>query len=423
VTVLGAGQVDATLDETTVAAVVHDLLAERDLDGSHVVILIPDGTRTAPIPLLLRHLHDELAGRAGRIDVLIALGTHQPMPPDAILRLAGISTAGPRSELPAMNFVNHEWWRPEAFTELGRLSREETERLSEGRLHDPVVVRINSLVADADLAIVCGPVFPHEVAGFSGGNKYFFPGVSGQEVIDASHWLGALITSRTIIGTLGTTPVRRLIDAAAAMIPTPRLCLAMVVRPGPGAELNGLYAGPPEPAWAAAAELSARVHVRYEARTYETVLSVVSTRYEDMWTAAKGMYKVEPVVADGGEVILYAPHITEFSVTHGEVLAAVGYHVRDYFLSQWDHFRDQPWGVLAHSTHLRGSGSMVDGVERPRIAVTLATGIAEEVCRAHGLGYRDPSTIDPQSWLAADDPDVLVVANAGETLYRLDPDR
>ena len=422
-TVLGAGQVEHTLDASTIVGIVHDLLSDRDLDGKHVVVLIPDGTRTAPIPAMLRLLHDELAGRARHIDVLIALGTHQPMDEEAIRKLAGISTTGPGSELPAMTFTNHEWWRPKAFTELGELNREQVEALSEGRLHEPVPVKINSLVAQADLAIVCGPVFPHEVVGFSGGNKYFFPGVSGQELIDASHWLGALITSRTIIGTLGTTPVRRLIDAAAAMIPTPRLCLAMVVQPGPGAELNGLYAGRPEEAWAAAAQLSAHVHVRYEARTYRTVLSVVSPRYEDMWTAAKGMYKVEPVVADGGEVILYAPHITQFSVTHGDVLAAVGYHVRDYFLSQWDQFQGHPWGVLAHSTHLRGTGAFVDGVEQPRISVTLATGIPADVCRAHGLGFRDPATIDPQSWLDAGDPDVLVVNNAGETLYRLASER
>jgi nickel-dependent lactate racemase len=422
-TVFGTGQVEHTLSEATVAGIVHDLLADQPIDGRHVVVLIPDGTRTAPLPMMLRFLHGELAGRARRIDVLIALGTHQPMPDDAMARMVGVSGLGPESELPAMTFVNHEWWRPEAFTQLGRLSREQIEVLSEGRMHESVVVTVNSLVAEADLAIVCGPVFPHEVVGFSGGNKYFFPGVSGPELIDVSHWLGALITSRTIIGTLGTTPVRRLIDAAAAMIPTPRLCLAMVVRPGPDAALNGLYAGPPEPAWAAAAQLSARVHVRYAARTYRTVLSVLSPRYEDMWTAAKGMYKVEPVVADGGEVILYAPHITDFSVTHGDVLAAVGYHVRDYFLSHWDQFQDQPWGVLAHSTHLRGSGEIVDGVERPRISVTLATGIAPEVCRAHGLGYRDPATIDPHAWLRADDPDVLVVENAGETLYRLESER
>jgi lactate racemase len=422
-TVLGTGHVEHTLSEATVAGIVHDLLADQPIDAQHVVVLIPDSTRTAPIPMMLRLLHDQLAGRARRIDVLIALGTHQPMPADAIARMVGTSGLGAQSELPAMTFLNHEWWRPETFTELGRLSREQVEALSEGRMHEPVAVTINSLIVEADLVIICGPVFPHEVVGFSGGNKYFFPGVSGPELIDVSHWLGALITSRTIIGTLGTTPVRRLIDAAAAMIATPRLCLAMVVRPGPDAELNGLYAGAPEPAWAAAAQLSARVHVRYEPRTYRTVLSVVSPRYADMWTAAKGMYKVEPVVADGGEVIIYAPHITEFSVTHGDVLAAVGYHVRDYFLSQWDQFQHQPWGVLAHSTHLRGSGEFTDAVEHPRITVTLATAIPPDVCHAHGLSYRDPATIDPQAWLHTEDPDTLVVANAGETLYRLESER
>jgi nickel-dependent lactate racemase len=282
-------------------------------------------------------------------------------------------------------------------------------------------VRINRLVTEADLALVCGPVFPHEVVGFSGGTKYFFPGVSGPEVIDLSHWLGALITSHDIIGTRGVTPVRRIIDHAAGLIPTPRLCLAMVVRPG-GTELNGLYAGTPEEAWAAAADLSAQVHIRYSDRPYKTVLSIMPRRYADMWTAAKGMYKVEPVIADGGEVIVYAPHIETFSVTHGDVLAEVGYHTRDYFLAQWDRFRGHPLGVLAHSTHLRGQGTYEPGAERPRITVTLATGIPERVCAAHGLGYRDPRSIDVRQWTDDPDPDVLVVPDAGEILYRLAPE-
>ena len=80
-------------------------------------------------------------------------------------------------------------------------------------------MRINRHVAEADVAIVVGPVFPHEVVGFSGGNKYFFPGVSGQELIDLSHWVGALITSAEMIGTRGVTPVRALVNEAAALIP------------------------------------------------------------------------------------------------------------------------------------------------------------------------------------------------------------
>ena len=57
-------------------------------------------------------------------------------------------------------------------------------------------------------------MFPHEVVGFSGGNKYLFPGIAGPEIINFTHWLGALITNYDVIGA-GYTPVRAVIDRAA----------------------------------------------------------------------------------------------------------------------------------------------------------------------------------------------------------------
>jgi nickel-dependent lactate racemase len=141
--------------------------------------------------------------------------------------------------------------------------------------------------------------------------------------------------------------------------------------------------------------------------------------YDDLWTAAKGMYKMEPVVAEGGEVIIYAPHLTEISYTHGKVIDEVGYHVRDFFVKQWDKYRKYPWGVLAHSTHLRGNGSFENGVEKPRATVTLATGIPEERCRKVNLNYRDPRTIVLDDYKGREADGVLLVPKAGEMLYRL----
>jgi nickel-dependent lactate racemase len=91
--------------------------------------------------------------------------------------------------------------------------------LSGGQLSLDVPVLLNRAIVEHDVALVVGPVLPHEVVGMSGGNKYFFPGVGGQQIIDVSHWLGALITSAEIIGTTGITPVRALIDEASALIP------------------------------------------------------------------------------------------------------------------------------------------------------------------------------------------------------------
>jgi hypothetical protein len=141
--------------------------------------------------------------------------------------------------------------------------------------------------------------------------------------------------------------------------------------------------------------------------------------YRELWTAGKCMYKLEPVVADGGTLIIYAPHLQEVSPTHGKWIEQVGYHTRDYFLRQWDRFRDTPRAILAHSTHVKGIGTFHRGRERPRIEVVLATGLSEQTCKRINLGYSDPASISPTAWINDTDQDVLVVPNAGETLHRL----
>ncbi|GAB7191762.1 lactate racemase domain-containing protein [Kineococcus sp. NUM-3379] len=408
------------LPDDAVTAFMVEQLAGADLDGRSVCVLVPDTTRTCPVPLLLRAVHTALHGRVSRLTVLVALGTHQPLDEAQLaahLGGPGVRTAADLAALyPGTAVRNHEWWDPAALTVAGTVPAARVAELSGGLLRQDVPVRVNRAVVEHDVVLVAGPVFPHEVVGFSGGNKYLFPGVSGPEVIDVSHWLGALISSAEIIGTLGTTPVRRLIDTAAATLPARRLALSVVVAPGGAVEFCAF--GTAEESWAAAAAVAAETHVRYLEAPVQRVLSLVPARYDEMWTAAKGMYKVEPVVADGGEVVVHAPHVTAVSHTHGEHIARIGYHCRAYFTGQWDRFRSEPWGVLAHSTHLRGAGTWDprEG-ERCRIRVTLATGIGEAECHALGLGYLDPVGIDVEAWRAA--PGTLVVPDAGEVLHRL----
>lgn len=415
--VTGKGYTDRILTEAETRTILADALAAQPLDGQRVLLIIPDGTRSGPIDLFFRLLHELLAPRTAALDVLIALGTHQPMPDEAVQRRLGTTAEEMAGRYASVRVFNHHWEDPATFRTLGVIPAAEIEQLSRGLLSMDVPVTVNKLVFDYDQLIVCGPVFPHEVVGFSGGNKYFFPGISGPEVINFTHWLGALITSYEIIGA-GYTPVRAVIDRAAAMIDVPKLCVSPVVK---GHDLAGLYVGAPQESWKAASDLSAQVHVIYVEKPYRQVLSVMPAMYDDIWTAAKGMYKLEPVVAGGGEVIIYAPHIDEISYTHGAVIDAVGYHVRDYFVKQWDRFKDYPWGVLAHSTHLRGIGDYDAGsaVETPRIQVTLATGIPRARCELVNLGYRDPSSIDPAQFAGREDEGVLLVPHAGEMLYRL----
>jgi nickel-dependent lactate racemase len=390
-------------------------LGQLEIDGKRVLVIIPDGTRSAPVPLLFSLLNDLIGARARQLDFLIALGTHPSMPEAAVDRLVGISAAERAAKYPGVHIFNHHWDDPTSLTTLGTLSASEMDTLTNGLLPVEVPIRLNRLLLDYDQLLICGPVFPHEVVGFSGGAKYLFPGVAGPEVINTTHWLGALVTSMHTIG-VKNTPVRRVIHRAAAFVDRPLLCLAMAMK---GHDLHGIFIGTHEQAWEAAADLSAQLNIVHMSQSFQQVLSMPALLYDEIWTAAKAMYKTEPVIADDGEVIIYAPHITEISRTHGTLIRQVGYHVRDYFTEQWDRFRDIPWAVLAHSTHVRGIGTFEDGIERPRIRVTLATGIPAEVCKQINLGYRDPASIDPARWADREAEGLLLVRDAGEYLYRL----
>lgn len=400
------------------------LIAE--LDGARrILVLVPDRTRAAPVADVARRLRRVLGGHVDRLDYLVALGTHAPMSSADRLDLVGLDRTrpAPRGGAPGEEpnespiVANHDFDRPEQLTEIGELASSVLRGASGGLLDLAVPVRINKMVLDYDRLLLCSPVLPHEVVGFSGGNKYLFPGIGAPELTDVSHWLGALITSRAIIGRLGISPVRAVIDAAASMVPVPRTCLSLVT--GRAGGLHGAFLGDPEPAWAAAARLSAEVHVERMDRLVTRAISIVPDRYPDMWTAAKAMYKVEPIIEDGGEVVVYAPHVTSFSTAHASDLARVGYHVRDWHLAHFDELGEIPWRVLAHSTHLKGDGQYDRATgELPRIRVTLATGIPEAECRAHALGYLDPSAVAAELAMGAR-AGTFVERNAGETLYRL----
>jgi nickel-dependent lactate racemase len=415
--VIGQGETSRYLSESDVRRIVADGFAAAPVDGKRLLVLIPDATRTMPMPLMFDTLSAVLGPRAAALDFLVALGTHQPMSDDHLGRLVGRPVVDGRAG--SSRIFNHRWDLDGTFATLGTIPASEIEQLSGGLLSADVPVSLNRLVLDYDHIVICGPVFPHEVVGFSGGTKYLFPGIAGPDIINFTHWLGAVITSSAVIGA-GYTPVRAVIDRAAAMLDRPMSCVSLVVTHD---GVAGLYVGPPRESWEAASALSAQTHVIWVDRPYRRVLSIMPTMYDDLWTAAKGMYKLEPAMADGGEIVIFAPRITEVSYTHGHVIDEIGYHCRDYFLGQWDRFRHYPGGVLAHSTHVKGMGTYdaATGVERPRIQVTLATGIPETRCRRINLGYLDPASIRVDDWQGREADGMLVVPRAGEMLYRLAP--
>jgi nickel-dependent lactate racemase len=407
------------ISRATMKQDIYDLSVQAmeslSLTGKRVLVIVPDTTRHAELPVFFKTLDSILAPKVASLDYLIALGTHPPMELEKILRHVGITEEEYKTKNTKTKFFNHAHDDPNELKIIGTISGSEMDELSDGLYTAPVDITINKHIFDYDQLIVISPVVPHETVGFAGGNKYFFPGIGGLEIIQTFHWIGAIITNPVVNG-VKHTPVRRVINRSASFIQVPRICFAFVVDDH---VVTSLFIGSPEEAWEKAADRSAKIHIKYVDHPYKQILGIAPTIYDDIWVAGKVMYKHEPIIADGGEVIIYAPHIKEISYTHGAAIRKVGYHVIDYFLKQWDKFTGVSRLILAHSTNVRGIGTFENGVEMPRVNVTLATSIPEDVCRSVNLGYMDYRSIDVEEWKSRQNGDLMVVENAGQLLYRL----
>lgn len=410
---------EGTLDRNDLRMVISHALPDLPVEGEKVLLVIPDNTRTCPLGMVLEEINKALKPKVAKLDMLIALGTHAPLPMETIYGYLGFDAQRHREEFSKTEIFNHYFDDPAHLTTLGTITKNVMASLTCGMLSQPEEVTINKLVLNYDRLIVIGPVFPHEVMGFSGGNKYFFPGIAGRKIIDAFHWLGALITNREIIGTK-ITPVRDVVDYCASMLKIPRYAFCLVNSRG---VLHGIFAGTPEEAYSPAADLAAKTHIRWCPGAYHTVLSICPKMYDELWVAAKCMYKMEPVVAKGGTLIIYAPHLKEISQVHGKIIRELGYHCLPYFTAQWDKFKHYPGGVVAHSTHVRGSGSYENGVETCNVNVVLASQISKETCASINLGYMDPNTIKVEDYQNREDEGVLAVPHAGEVLHKLESER
>ncbi|MGB5987759.1 MAG: lactate racemase domain-containing protein [Desulfobacterales bacterium] len=394
-------------------------LPARLIENKRILVLTPDATRTCPLKTVVHALGATLGPRAAKLDFLVAVGTHPILSEEEILALYGIREDSRSQHFGRSDFFCHRWDLPGTLMTIGRLSETDVVDISRGRLRETVSIEINKLIYDYDLILIAGPVFPHEVVGFSGGAKYLFPGISGGELLHFFHWLGAVITTREIIGRKDT-PVRQVIQRAMQKIERPLYSLSMVVHPHEG--LQGLFCGDVQSAWSAAADLSATLHIVTKPRPYDTILGRAPEMYDEIWTAGKVMYKLEQVAARGGKLIIYAPHIHRFSKTWGTYIEKIGYHIRDYFLTRMDRFKDIPRGVLAHATHVRGTGTYHNGVEQPDVQVVLATAIPRERCEQVNLGYMDPAQIRIADYTGKEDQGILYVPDAGEILFRLEND-
>ncbi len=398
-----------------------------ELPAGSIVVVVPDSTRSGTdyVGAILRGIYRAVADRATSFTALIALGTHTPMTHEKICATFGFTDEELRTTFPKLVWANHEWKDPAKLTTIGTFTREDMLRISGGKFDLASVrhangfpIEINHRIPEADAVVIVGPVLNHEVVGKSGGNKYFFPGTSGPKGTQFTHWLGACITIPNIMG-IEWTPVRDAIDFMASHITKPvKRCFALVLN---GRSLAHLAYGTPEMAHHEAAIRIDEYQTRFVDEPYKTVIAVISKKYPEIWTGGKGSYKLQGIVADGGELILYAPHLTAISAVWGEMIEQVGYHTLPYIQARLDEYLDRgvPLGVLAHVTHVMCTGTYENGVESPGIRISLASQLSREQCERLNLGYLDPDWVDVEG--ARSEANTLVVDDAGEVLYRLRP--
>jgi nickel-dependent lactate racemase len=386
--------------------------------GARVLAIIPDKTRDDNTDLLFPMLSQALAERgAAQFDVLVAQGTHPPMTEAEKRAKIGAGTA----DMPILGRIfDHHWDRESELMTLGTIPADEIGRLTNGLMRQDVPVQLNKLLAPGnyDFIFVAGAVVPHEVAGFAGGAKYFFPGVAGPDLTHLTHWLGALATIERVIGRV-ETPTRHVIEAAADRVTTPVIAFTSVsTRTEDGLRTHALFTGGLRETVRQAAVVSSQVHIRYIDRRYRRVVAILDEHYDEMWVGGKASYKLGAIIEDGGELVVYAPHLKGISTTHGAMIEKYGYApletVRE-MVEGSDELRANLC-VAAHLAHVSYAGRIgADGRVEPRYRITLASAIPEEVCRRVKLGFADCGSIDLDA--ARRDPDTLVVDHAGRDLY------
>ncbi len=415
--VVGRGAPTWSLSPEELRVIVAEALDGIEL-RERVLAIVPDKTRDDNTDLLFPFASEILAQKkVAQFDVLIAQGTHGPMTEAEKLEKIGWGNIPFGS---VGHIFDHQWNREDELVTLGELSAERIAELTDGLMHESVPVRLNALLAPGkyDTVLVFGATMPHEVAGFAGGAKYFFPGVAGPELTHLTHWLGALATIENVIGRV-ETPTRRVIEAAAAFVSAHVISFTSVsTRDQNGLRTHALFAGDIYEAFRRAAAVSREVHIKYIGRKYKRVVALLDRHYDELWVGGKASYKLGSVIEEGGELIIYAPHLTQLSATHGRLIEKYGYapleQVRE-MVEGSDELRANLC-VAAHLAHVSyGSARNAAGQLTPRYRITLASAVSEAACRRVNLGFLDHRTFGMEDYKA--DPDTLVVEDAGRDLY------
>lgn len=421
--IIGKGGPDLDLSPRELRDILERALLTIGPDA-RVLAIISDKTRDDNTDILFPLAAEILASRnIAQFDALVAQGTHIPMTEEEKRSKVGLKDGSSARGLGQI--YDHQWNRPEELITIGELSAARVTDLTGGLLTESVTVNLNRLLGRGiyDTVLVFGATVPHEVAGFAGGAKYFFPGVAGPDLTHATHWLGALASIENVIGRV-ETPTRHMIEAAADFVPARIISLNSVVTRDDDNRLrtHALFAGDVRGAFRRAAEVSRQVHIKYTGRKYKRVVALLDGHYDELWVGGKASYKLGGIIEEGGELIIYAPHLHMISETHGRLIEKYGYapldRVREMVALSTE-LQDN-LAVAAHLAHVSYAGKRDEhGKVVARFRITMASALDEATCARVNLGFMDHKKFRRQDYDA--DADTLVVERAGRDLYLVEP--
>jgi len=420
---IGAGSADSDLSPRELRDIVDQALIHV-APGARVLAIIPDKTRDDNTDVLFPFASEILSARSvAQFDALVAQGTHGPMSDDEKRAKIGINDG---NAAPGLGQIfDPQWNVAEELTTIGELSADEVTSLTHGLMNKPVEVNLNRRLGPGiyDTILIFSATVPHEVAGFAGGAKYLFPGVAGPDLTHATHWLGALASIENVIGRV-ETPTRQMIEAAADFVSAQIITLNSVVTRDDDNRLrtHALFAGDFRRAFRRAAEVSREVHIKYTGRKYKRVVALLDEHYDELWVGGKASYKLGAIIEEGGELIIYAPHLRSISETHGRLIEKYGYapldRVREMVALSTE--LQSNLAVAAHLAHVSYAGQRDEqGRVVPRYRITMASALDEETCRRVHLGFMDYRKFRREEY--EHDPDTLVVERAGRDLYLVAP--
>ncbi|HEY5653344.1 MAG TPA: lactate racemase domain-containing protein [Pontiella sp.] len=304
--------------------VVESLLAIGDV--KKVLVLPPDHTRlnsmAGPITAMV---YEMLTARGVHVDILPTLGTHNPMTEAQLRMMFG-------ENIPLDVFRVHDWRK--GVVRKGEVSGDFLAELSGGKVDYTVGVEVNKMLFDGyDLILSVGQVVPHEVVGMANYTKNIVVGAGGADIINKSHFLGAVSNMETILGRTDT-PVRQLfnhaVDTFLNDLPITYI-LTVMEQDYSTAEMHmrGFYSSADAECYTAACELARKVNItQLDREPSKVVVYLDPHEFQSTWLGNKAVYRTRMAIADGGELIVLAPALKEFGEdpTIDHLIRKFGYH-------------------------------------------------------------------------------------------------